>query len=293
MNTQAPWLLGLDLGGTRLKALCLTHDGREIARSTAPTGGDDWQDSVQTCVAKLLAQYGQPSAIGVAAPGLPSSDERCIAHMPGRLPGLERLDWQKFLGFPNAIRVLNDAHAALLGEVWLGAARSKRDVILLTLGTGVGGAILSDGRLLRGHLGRAGHLGHIAIHADGPPDLVNTPGSLEDAVGNHSLPIRSGGLYHSTTDLIAAVKSGNPEATAIWQTTLRDLAAGIASFINILDPEAVVVGGGIAEAGDALFIPLAAELDRMEWRPDGHRVEILRATLGDWAGATGAAFHSI
>ena len=292
MSKQIPWLLGLDLGGTRLKALCLTPDGREIARNTAPTGGDDWQGSVKSCVAMLLAQHGQPAAIGVAAPGLPSKDERCIAHMPGRLPGLEGLDWQKFLDFPTPIHVLNDAHAALLGEVWLGAARSKCDVILLTLGTGVGGAILSDGRLLRGHIGRAGHLGHIAIHAEGPPDIVNTPGSLEDAVGNHSLITRSGGLFHSTADLIDAVKSGDLKASTIWQTTVRDLAAGIASFINILDPEAVVISGGIAEAGDALFIPLTAELDRMEWRPNGHRVEILRATLGDWAGAAGAAYQA-
>jgi len=293
MKPHKPWLLGLDLGGTRIKALCLTPDGREIDRSTAPTGGDDWQDSVKLCIDRLLSQYGQPASIGVAAPGLPTKDERSIAHMPDRLPGLEGLDWQKFLDFSTPVRVLNDAHAALLGEVWLGAARSKRDVILLTLGTGVGGAILSDGRLLRGHIGRAGHLGHTAIHADGPLDIVNTPGSLEDAVGNHSLLARSGGLYQCTAGLVAAVKSGVPTATTFWQTTIHDLAAGIVSFINILDPEAVVIGGGIAEAGDALFIPLANELDRIEWRPHGHRVEILRATLGDWAGATGAAYYSI
>ena len=290
MNPDATsWLLGLDLGGTRLKALAITPDGREIARATAPTSGDDWQTAVKSCVDQLMENHGRPAAIGVAAPGLPSKDERTIAHMPGRLPGLEALDWQQFLGFRRPVPVLNDAHAALLGEVWLGAARGLRDVILLTLGTGVGGAILADGKLLRGHLGRAGHLGHISIRADGPPDIVNTPGSLEDAVGNHTLHARSGGKYQSTADLVAAAKSGDESAAAIWQAAIRDLAAGIASFINILDPEAIVVGGGIAEAGDALFIPLAAELDRVEWRPNGHRVPILRATLADWAGATGAA----
>lgn len=293
MKSESPWLLGLDLGGTRLKAIAITRDGREIARATATTGGDDWKSSVKSCVDQLLETHGTPAAIGVAAPGLPAKDERTIAHMPGRLPGLEGLDWQNFLGFENPIPALNDAHAALLGEVWLGAARGLRDVILLTLGTGVGGAILTDGKLLRGHLGRAGHLGHIAIHADGPPDIVNTPGSLEDAVGNHTLHARSGGKFHATADLVAAAKSGDPSAAAIWQTTIRDLAAGIASLINILDPEAIVIGGGIAEAGDDLFLPLATELDRVEWRPHGHRVPILRATLADWAGATGAAYHSI
>jgi glucokinase len=293
MNTHTPWLLGLDLGGTRLKALCLTMDGAEIARATAPSGGDDWKHSVKQCVDGLLDQHGQPVAIGVAAPGLPSLDERCIAHMPGKLPGLEGLVWQEFLGFSKPIRVLNDAHAALLGEVWLGAAKSMRDVILLTLGTGVGGAFLSDGRLLRGRTGRAGHFGHISIHAEGALDIFNTPGSLEDAIGNHSLGARSGGRFHSTADLVGAAKSGDAEAAEIWRKSIRDLAAGVTSLINSFDPEAVVIGGGIAEAGDDLFLPLAAELDRIEWRPNTIRVPILRAALGDLAGACGAVFYSI
>jgi glucokinase len=293
MSTPMPWILGLDLGGTRLKALCLTPEGGEIARTTTPSGGDDWKQSVKQCVDQLLETHGAPVSIGVAAPGLPAKHERSIAHMPGRLTGLEDLDWQDFLGFHKPVPVLNDAHAALLGEVWLGAAKSLSDVILLTLGTGVGGAILANGKLLRGHLGRAGHFGHIAIHADGPPDLVNTPGSLEDAVGNHSLHTRSGGRFHSTTDLVAAVKAGDLQAAALWQTTISDLAAGIVSLINVLDPEAAVIGGGIAEAGDDLFLPLTAEMDRFEWRPNGHRVPILRAALGEWAGAIGAASHSI
>lgn len=292
MKPDTPRLLGLDLGGTRLKVRCLTPDGQEIARATAPTGGDDWQSSVKNCVDGMIETHGAPTAIGVAAPGLPAKDERTIAHMPGRLPGLEGLDWQEFLEFGNPIPVLNDAHAALLGEVWLGAAKSLRDVVLITLGTGVGGAVLSEGRLLRGHLGRAGHLGHISIDSGGQPGIVNAPGSLEDSVGNHSLHARSGGSFQCTADLVAAAKSGDTAAAAIWQTTIRDLAAGIASLINVLDPEAVVIGGGIAEAGQDLFAPLAAELDRVEWRPFGHRVPILRAQLADWAGATGAAKYS-
>jgi glucokinase len=293
MNSKSPWILGLDLGGTRLKALCLTAEGSEIDRDIVATGDKHWKQSVKQCVDQLLEIHGTPSSIGVSAPGLAAKDERSIAHMPGRLPGLEGLDWQELLGFDKPIPVLNDGHAALLGEVWLGAAKSLRDVILLTLGTGVGGAVLSDGRLLRGHLGRAGHLGHISIHADGPPDILKTPGSLEDAVGNHSLTARSGGLFQCTANLVAATKAGDAKATTIWQTTIRDLAAGIVSLINVLDPEAVVIGGGIAEAGDDLFLPLAAELDLIEWRPNGHCVPILPARLGEWAGAIGAAYHSI
>jgi glucokinase len=293
MNSPSPWLLGLDLGATRLKALCVTADGREIARDTSPSNGPDWRESAKRCVASLLEKHGQPDAVGVAAPGLPSRDERCIARMPERLAGLEGLDWREFLGFSKPIPVLNDAHAALLGEVWMGAAKGRRDVIMLTLGTGVGGAVLSDGRLMRGHSGRAGHFGHISIRADGPPGIVNTPGSLEDAVGNHSLPARSGGRFHSTFDLVAAAKQGDADAALVWDNSIRDLAAGITSLINVFDPELVVLGGGICEAGDDLFVPLAREMERVEWRPGGHCVPIVRATLGEWAGTYGAAARTL
>jgi glucokinase len=293
MNTQTPWLLGLDLGATRLKALCVTTDGREIARATTPSDVDHWQESAKLCIAGLLEKHGQPDAIGVAAPGLPCGDERRIARMPGRLAGLEGLDWREFLGFSKPIPVINDAHAALLGEVWMGAAKGRRDVIMLTLGTGVGGAVLSEGRLMRGHSGRAGHFGHISIRADGPPDIVNTPGSLEDAVGNHSLPARSGGRFHSTFDLVAAAKQGDAAAATVWNTAIRDLAAGIASLINVFDPEIVVLGGGICEAGDDLFVPLEREMGRVEWRLDDQRVPIIRASLGEWAGTYGAAARAL
>jgi glucokinase len=283
------YLLGLDLGGTRLKALALTPDGAELARDTALTGGVAWQESVRACVAGIVARLDRPPlGLAVAAPGIAAPDERSILSMPGRLPGLEGLDWSTFLQSAGPVPVLNDAHAALLGEVWLGAAPGARDVILLTLGTGVGGAILAEGRLLRGHIGRAGHFGHLTVDSSGSLDIVGTPGSLEDAIGNHSLSARSAGRYTSTADLVADVARGNAEATAVWSRSIRDLAAGITSLINVVDPETVLIGGGIAEAGDALFAPLAAELDRIEWRPGGHRVRLARAQLGDWAGAYGA-----
>jgi glucokinase len=287
------YILGLDLGGSRLKAIALTSDGVELARATTPTNTGEWQRAVLACVNEMITQLGPPLAIGAAAPGLAAADECSISHMPGRLPGLEGLDWTEFLTSSTPVPVLNDAHAAMLGEVWLGAAQGVKNMILLTLGTGVGGAILCDGRLLRGHLGRAGHLGHITVDAGGPLDIVNTPGSLEDAVSNHSLGLRTKGRYTSTAELIADVTSGHPEASAIWSRTVRDLAAGIVSLINVLDPEMIVIGGGIAEAGDVLFAPLASELDRFEWRPQGHGVKISRATLGDWAGAHGAAYHAL
>ena len=234
-----------------------------------------------------------PSWIGVVAPGLPARDQRSIVYLPGRLPGLEGLDWRKFFSFKSAVPVLNDAQAALLGEVWLGAARRSRNVILLTLGTGVGGAAQVDGNLLRGHLGRAGHLGHISLNPAGECDIVKTPGSLEDAIGDCTVSARTGGRFASTAELVAASSRGDLHARQVWQESIRALAAAIASFINVLDPQTIIIGGGIAKSGAALFVPLRRQLARFEWRPGGARVRIVPAQLGDRAGAFGAAWNAM
>jgi glucokinase len=210
--------------------------------------------------------------------------------MQGRRDEIQGLDWSAYLGTASVVRVLNDAQAALLGEVWQGAARGCRNVLLLTLGTGVGGAAIVDGRLLRGHLGRAGHFGHVSLDPGGLPDIVATPGSLEDAIGDCTIVRRSGGRFRTTAELIA---SNTDDAAEIWQTSIRALACAIASFINILDPERVILGGGMVSAGERLFGPLAAELDRVEWRPHGRRVDVVAAAAGEYAGAVGAAYHAL
>jgi glucokinase len=188
---------------------------------------------------------------------------------------------------------LNDAQAALLGEVWRGAARGARNAILLTLGTGVGGAALVDGRLLRGHIGRAGHLGHVSLDPGGSPDVARTPGSLENAIGGCTLKDRTRGRFVSTRDLVAASKRKDGDAARVWSESVRALAAAIASFINVLDPAVVIIGGGVAKAGPDLFRPLRENLARFEWRPGGARARVVPARLGARAGAFGAAWNAI
>src|SRR5262245_59602820 len=212
--------------------------------------------------------------------------------MPGRLQGLVGLVWSEFLGTPFPIPVLNDAHAALLGEAWLGAARGCENVIMLTLGTGVGGAAMVDGRLLRGYSGKAGHLGHICLDPDGPQDICNAPGSLEDAIGNCTIKERSAGRFATTHDLIAAHLAGDVAATAVWLKSVKALAAGIASFTNVLDPKRAVIGGGIARAGEALFDPMEKMVREMEWKTAPKGIEIVPAELGELAGAYGAACNA-
>lgn len=286
-------VLGLDLGGSSVKAVMMKPAGEVLARATATFDPDrrlHFAETVRDLSVRLSHETGaSPEAVGLSAPGLAAADRRSIAYLPGRLEGLEGLDWTTWLESPQPVPVLNDAHAALLGEVWLGAARGCRNALLLTLGTGVGGAAMVDGRLLRGAIGRAGHLGHISLDPAGPPDICGTPGSLELAIGNATIQARTNGRFATTHDLVRAVAAGDPPARRVWDTAVHALAAAVASLINVLDPEVVVIGGGIARAGDALFTPLAGHLDSMEWRPGGHRVRIVPAVLDEYAGAFGAA----
>ena len=291
------YAIGLDIGGTNIKALALAPSGRVLAQTVVPTGDTGkrgWQLNVRHAKDELVRTVKRvPTWIGLAAPGLASANQSSIAFMPGRLPGLEGLVWKRFFNVSHPVPILNDAHAALLGEVWRGAARRAQNAILLTLGTGVGGAALVDGRLLRGHIGRAGHLGHISLDPVGTPDVARTPGSLEDAIGNCTVKARSSGRFSSTRKLVTASNAGDRDAQRVWRKSVQALAAGIASLINVLDPEVVVIGGGIAQAGEALFRPLKNYLNDFEWRPGGKKARVVPAKLGDRAGAFGAAWNAI
>jgi glucokinase len=288
------YAIGCDVGVTNIKTVCVTPGGDVFARDIADTRADtpDWPSRVKRIISDTESAHGHAAAIGVAAPGIAARTGDRIFWMQGRLDEVQGLDWADFLGRDN-VPVLNDAQAALMGEVWQGAAKDATNVALITLGTGVGGALMVDGRLLRGAVGRAGHLGHISLDIDGPPDVTRCPGSLEYAIGNVTVSERTAGRFTSTHDLIAAHLTGDVEATRVWLRSVRALAAAVASIVNVADPETVIIGGGIARAGDALFNPLESFLDRYEWRPHGHRAKVVPAALGEHAGALGAAWNAL
>ncbi|MGH7494976.1 MAG: ROK family protein [bacterium] len=285
--------LGIDLGATNIKLVAVREDGTILDRQTEPThdhAARRWATHIKTMINRAETSLGTEATwIGLAAPGLAARDHRAITCMPERLQGLESLDWTVFLQRANPVKVLNDAHAALYGEHWLGAAKDFENVVLLTLGTGVGGAILSRGELMTGTIGRAGHLGHICLNPDAPKDIVNTPGSIEMLMGDYTILERSQGRFHSSQELVAAHLAGNRTATEIWMKSVYALSCALSSLVNVLDPEAVIIGGGISRAGAALFEPLQKFMTEVEWRPGGHCVKIMAAQLGDWAGAFGAA----
>jgi glucokinase len=292
MGSSTTYSIGIDLGGSSLKAIAVC--GREtferVNLEFDPDRELDWLQKARNILDQFHSRLGKPEHIGVSAPGLAALDGTSIACMPGRLSGLEKLNWAQALSYSKPIPVLNDAHAAILGEAWCGAADGFRNVFMLTLGTGVGGAAIVDGKLLRGAFGRGGHLGHASLDIDGPIDVAGMPGSLEVAIGNCTIDQRSQGRFTNTHDLIAAFDRRDAFAAAVWLRSVKALACAVASFVNVLDPEAVIIGGGIARAGESLFGPLQRYLDEVEWRPLGVAVKVLPAKLGEFAGAYGAAW---
>jgi len=291
------YTIGIDLGGSCVKAVVVTPAGETLAKHNLPfnpSADMEWANRLHELVQSIEEeQCGRPDDMGFSAPGLAAPDGSCITHMPVRLEGLVSLNWQKFFDFGKAIPVLNDGHAALLGEAWLGAAKGFQTVILLTLGTGVGGAALVEGKLLRGRTGKAGHFAHTSLGPDGPQDDCGCPSSLELAIGNCSIPERSNGRFTHTGEMMEAIENGDDEAEKIWLKSLKGLATAICSFSNILDPEAVILGGGIAKAGDRLFVPLREYLDPLLWKTDDYEIKLLPAQLGDLAGAYGAAANAL
>jgi glucokinase len=295
--------VGVDLGGTNIKAVAVAHAGEVLARESRVTRDGtatvpDWVKTIHELIAGFEAAQGAAAVhVGMATPGLMAPDSRSVACCPGKLAGIEGVDWTAVLGRDQTVPLLNDAHAALLGEHWIGAAKPFRNAILLTLGTGVGGAILSEGRLLRGAHGRAGILGHMSLDPFGAKSPFGVPGPLENWIGDQTVSERTGGRFRSTEELVQAAREADPMAQAAWRKSIRALAVAIASYGLILDIEAVIIGGGIAQAGADLFEPLARELEEVEWQSGGQKMEILPASLGAWAGAIGAAknaldFHS-
>lgn len=288
--------IGIDLGGTNIKAVLIDQGGQILHQIHQATQGEQdgiWQQNIKSVWQKMKAQASDSElSLGLSAPGLANDSNSCIAFLPNRLPGLEGFDWSDFLD--KETFVLNDAHAALMAESAFGAMKDMQNAILLTLGTGVGGGILLNGKLHQGLAQMAGHIGHTAIQS-GPDDqsILGIPGSLEYALGNYSISKRSHGAYQSTYELLDAYHAGDTFATWMWLDMMRTLALGICSLTNIFSPEAVVLAGGMTHAGKDLFDPLGDFVDRYEFRPNGKQTLLLKAKFEDYSGAIGAAAFAL
>lgn len=287
--------IGIDLGATHIKGILINEQGDILAQKTTPTedgkeaDGLNWKRSIRDMIEGFTKESkAEISHVGLAAPGIANESFTAISWMPGRVIGIESFDWSAWIG--RKVDVINDAHAALIAEHSFGEAKGKQDVMLLTLGTGVGGGVLIRGELLRGFIQRGGHLGHISLDTEGEIlGISNIPGSLEDAIGNSTVERRSFGRFRSTDQLVEAYRKGDHFASYLWLNSVRKLALGICSLSNAISSELVLLGGGITHAGPDLFQPLAAFMDVFEWRPGGANVEIKPAKFSSWTGAIGAA----
>ena len=290
--------IGIDIGATNIKGVLINEQGEIIHQLTIPTAempdkypeGQNWKQEVKSSLHQLLEfNTKEKISIGIAAPGIANKENTAIAYMPGRMIGIESFNWADYLN-QKRIPVLNDAHAALIAECTLGESKGMQNVVMLTLGTGVGGAIWLEGKLFQGFLQRAGHLGHIPVQAsDHFQSITNMPGSLEEAIGDVSIKRRSLGRYETTHELVNAYLAGDSFATMIWLNAVYQLSLGIAGIINAISPECILLGGGITKADHSLFGPLNRFLEVVEWRPKDFITPIKKAKFSSWAGAIGAA----
>jgi glucokinase len=286
--------LGIDVGGTNSKLAVVEIEGDHrtlVATATIPTGPGDPGEVVGrlgAAGARLVAGHG-PVAAGVGVPGLFDEGTGRIVLLPN-LPAAwtgqafrEPLAAQ--LGVPVAL--INDARAFTLAESRMGAAAGCPTVVCLTLGTGVGGGVVVDGRLRFGPSGRAGELGHQVIEVDGPRCGCGNRGCVEAFAAGAAL-CRAGGR-DTPEAVFAAAAAGDQQAAAAVREAVGRLAVGIANLVTVLWPERVVVGGGVAAAGDQLFGPLRAAVAAAAPLVDPAAYTIVPAALGPGAGAIGAA----
>ena len=287
---QAPQVLGIDLGGSAIKLGRFRQDGTCLQAMTVPTPQPAHPEAVLGAMVDAIAQLDPDetcSAIGVGTPG-PADRQGRIARIAINLPGWQNIpvaDWlEAKTGRPTVIA--NDANCAGLGEAWLGAGRQFKNLILLTLGTGVGGAIIFNGQLFTGQDGAAGELGLITLRPDGPACNSGNHGSLEQYASVQAIRRQTG---VEPIEMGMRAQAGDREALAFWQEYGRDLGAGLTSLIYVLAPEAVVIGGGISASADFFLPAIQAEIQRRVLPSSRTSLQLLKAQLGNRAGMVGAA----
>lgn len=295
--------IGVDIGGSKVLAL-LVEDGRVLDRADRVTPGRTTspavvEDVLVDAVTSLLptepsgiAGEGDVVGIGVGAAGLVDRDGRSVRFAPHLAwrdePLADRLEHR--LGLPVVLE--NDANAALWAEHRLGAAQAYDDVVLVALGTGIGGGLLLGGALVRGRNGMAGEFGHLQVVPGGRPCPCGRSGCWEQYCSGRALArfTAEAGVPHEGAELTAAANGGDPVALGAFAEVGRWLGTGVADLVAALDPEAVVIGGGVSAAGELLLAP-AREAYVATLLAAGHRTiaPILAGALGPEAGALGAA----
>jgi glucokinase len=290
--------LGVDLGVTNLKWAVVEQVGdewRTLDRGSRPTLALEGPDAVIGRIAAIgrAADTTWPgiATIGVGVPGLydPARGEtRFLVNIPGGWRGVPvARPVADALGRPVAL--INDARAFGLAELRLGAGRGASTMVGLTLGTGVGGVVAIDGRVHLGHDGTAGEISHQTIDPDGPWCGCGNRGCVEAYARADQLAAACG--TDTAEAAVEAARAGDERALEGFRQVGRYLGIGIGNVVTILSPDRVVIGGGIAAAGDLILDPIRDELRRRVTTTSLEPVTVVTAELGTWAGAIGAAIH--
>jgi len=314
------YIVGLDMGGTNIRTAAVSRAGDVLLMLRAPArAGGTAAETVVNISAQVLALgdaarragLGRALAIGVAVPG-PLNVRTGVVYAAPHVKA-----WRSFPLRRNLERVLkrrvileNDANAWALGEYWRGAARGCKNVVLLTLGTGVGGGLIVDGKIVHGRSGMAAELGHVCVEPDGMPCDCGAHGCLEAYVSASGLRglikqrmqleesqfppeyLDRGGEF-SARGLTDAARRGDPLANEMFEIAGRYLGIAIASFINTFNPEKVVMGGGVAGALSLMRPPMMREVKARAFAEAVAQTRIVKAALGPEGGVVGAAFAAI
>jgi glucokinase len=312
------YVLGIDIGGTNLVVGSVAADGSAVhAVASEPThaeaGSSDVVDRLVTLAERAIAQTRRevPGAeivgVGVGAPGPLDTKSGIVLLTPNlgwvNLP-LRRIIHDR-VGLPAVLD--NDANCAVLGEWWVGAARGSRHAIGLTIGTGIGGGIILDGKLYHGASDVAGEIGHTTIDTEGRRCKCGNYGCLEAYASGPNIAMRArealeagavsilpsqvgGDLKRITAQTVyEAAAAGDELALEVVNDTAKFLAVGVANLLNVFNPEVVVVCGGVTLAGDHLFLPLRREVSRRAFKPAVAACRIVPGELSGTAGVYGAA----
>lgn len=314
------YVIGVDLGGTKIFAGALSEDGKsQHGMRSIPTSAELGAEGVAERIVGLIegvildtisktgAQRDDFIGIGVGAPGPLDRDEGVVIVAPN-------LGWKNYplrdrifsrLGIHTTLD--NDANCATVGEWWQGAARGGNTVIGVTIGTGIGGGVIIDGKLFHGASDVAGEIGHTTIDLNGRHCKCGNYGCLEAYASGPAIAVRArevlvreetasllpslvdGKLEDITAETVyQAASQGDAVANEIVRDTARYLGVGIANLLNILNADVVVVAGGVTRAGEALFVPLRAEVRRRAFRPAVDATRIVPGELPGTAGVVGA-----
>ena len=295
--------IGIDFGGTSIKAGVVR--GGEIIDSPAPlpTGEDASPGTVLPRLADLIAGLREKHpaivAVGIGVPGFvdfPAGAVHNLTNVPGWKNFPLRRELSRLASLPVAVE--NDANAMAVAEWKQGAGQGMSDLVALTLGTGVGGGIVANGRLLRGHRSGAAEIGQTSIHYRGKAGAYGNKGALEDYIGNREIEAEAARAYekknrslpgYTPKDLAAAARGGDPLALSLWDGIAEKLSCALMNCCYLLNPEALILGGGIARAGSLLFRPLEKHLFPQLPEALAPHLRILPARFGNEAGLIGAA----